>query len=593
MKISLSQCCFFSIFVFLIITLPVTSLAFKLKEKPLKIEVCDLSGKDLLSEAMGTTRRDEMKLVSDLDSRLRNCSTLRDNIFWQVYPLHTRRTASKPVLVPYSKWTRSQKLSLARKFQLLLGNRELQLKCPDIYYSTASGRLWTSEANGFANLYYSAEEAFDIFTAHVAHALFLETRQIFPWRLADHPAGEIQEILSSDRYFSLIKPTDDSVTYPLDILSGRDYQARYQDQKRGVGLCDPQEGYVFMEDQALVGETEIETLANIMDWFRANATHNPKEDFRGLPYSIQKRHVFLRDRLTVREWIDVDRDKSDNIHDYRNLLLMYDGCHRAAADFRDLARSVNIPVLSAASQEDPLTYDEVDAGGMGLSLASRSHRGLCWKWESPEGRCVWHTDDFYANMGTGYSNTLPYDVDGLALNETERKLRDFQTLWLLVEDYESWGFVVDIHKVKPGVGFGKNEFSSRGYYNLGYFLGYWLMSDRQAQNVDRLVGLETNPYRADLSRHLRLHQVYQMGTWTNFMEYFACDEPQERAMENIFNSLILPTIKAKRRGFVAPVFFPYNQYYGRGVELVNLMGGCEGVDESHFLWEQIKRPRFY
>ncbi len=542
---------------------------------------CDLSGKDLFSDVISPSRIGKVRLVSDLDSRLSNCEVLRDNISWQVMKksfYRERVRVPKIVKVSYVNWNSDQKYALAIKLQLLLNNKRLELKCPDIYRQDHFRRLFSND-NSSNNLFYAAEEAFDVFTAHVAHSLFLEAKEIFPWRLKDHHAEEIQEILSSDRYVSLIKPNDEFVEYPADILPGRDYQSLYDENGRGIGLCDPQDGYYFMQEEFLVGTTEQETLANIMDWMRRKVSHGV--EFSSVDPSVKIEHVFLHDRLTVREWVNFGGDT------WRALLLAYNGCHGAASDFRNLARSMNIPVLVGFSREDDQSY-------YNMNLWTTSHAGLCWKWKARDGRCVPHSDDFYAEGEAypGATNTIPLDIDGNHLTESERKMRDFQTIWLAKGDLGKWGFVLDIHRVTHGIGFGVNESPKNAYDDLGYFLGYWLMSDRQAANVNLSVHPKNNPYGLDLQRHLLVKQVYELGTWTNFMEFFVCDGPQQPE-NNIYNELVFKAEEATRSGFLPPAI-PDNLELGvRGWSLASSIGGCQAVQEEHGWWEMIKKPRFY
>ncbi len=91
---------------------------------------------------------------NDLEGRLENCPILRDHIVWE--EADGRR-------VPFAEWNQAKKTRLNDLFHMMARQyADLGLSCPDPTRNVhaSSGRM-----------YLSAQEAFDVFAAHVAHAL--------------------------------------------------------------------------------------------------------------------------------------------------------------------------------------------------------------------------------------------------------------------------------------------------------------------------------------------------------------------------------------------------------------------------------------
>ena len=52
-------------------------------------------------------------------------------------------------------------------------------------------------ANGGSNhVYYTADQAFDLFAAHAAHVLYVEYKHLVPWSLKDFPVIQLEDLLN-------------------------------------------------------------------------------------------------------------------------------------------------------------------------------------------------------------------------------------------------------------------------------------------------------------------------------------------------------------------------------------------------------------
>ncbi|MDX1387303.1 MAG: hypothetical protein R3257_06900, partial [bacterium] len=297
-------------------------------------QVSDGSGPStgILSGDIGVRRRAWER--RDLERRLDRCTALRDNIIWE--------TAAGE-RIPYPDWTSEQKTRLQEIFKALVrGDEDLGLQCPDPLGSLSDNKL----------TFFSAAEAFDVFAAHVAHALYLEAEGKVPWRLSTFPGEEIREITASYRYHHIITASANQY-YPSHIQPGRDFQAEATAQDYGILNCDPRVGYHFLkglgpefpqvspeldfpyQTEDLIAATHEETLINIHGWLNSWVVHGPS--LRKVSRMELANNSTLQQRLRVRE-----------LNGYRGVHVI-GGCHQGHHLIRDLARSVNIPLLATAT----------------------------------------------------------------------------------------------------------------------------------------------------------------------------------------------------------------------------------------------------
>lgn len=489
--------------------------------------------------------------AKDLERRLDNCEILRDNIIWQT------PTGEK---IPYPQWSAEQKQRLNELFRALVrGETDLGLQCPDplVAISDQKGTYW------------STEEAFDVFAAHVAHALYLEAEDKVPWRLSDHPPLEIQEILSSDRYYGIILAAPYNY-YPDHIQPGRDYQGQAGAKDFAILRCDPRVGYHFMrglgpdfpnvkplldfpyQSEDLVGNTPEATLTNLTFWVSRWVIHGSSVG----SFSVNElaNHSFLKDRLRVRE-----------IEGLKGVHAL-SGCHQSANLVRDLARSVNIPLLLTKTLNQP----PKPGGGHYLNLV---HGGVCWQWQQENPRCLWHMDELYAQST---EPSFPVDDQGNAVSEAERRRLLFLTHWRPPEELQAWGLNVNIHEVIPGQGLGINtRGASEDLASFDWTIGNWEMSDRQAaedQTIDDFIAANPNKvpparqFAEDLSKNLQLDTGYKLGNWT-LMGRRCRGRPES------LDQYMANRIHAQKTGWPWP--FPYNSQntWDRSWEILNAYGG--------------------
>jgi|GEM_PF-814126 hypothetical protein len=358
--------------------------------------------------------------MSVLENKLNNCPVLKNALVWQ---------DANGDMISYENWPAIKKTRISEIYDKLCNNApDLELSLPDEWNVTPAG-----------DAYFTAWQAFDVYAAHAAHALYLEFNHLVPWSVASRPPAELAVLFSSDSYHSIIKPVQGK-HYPSDIQAGRDFRETPENSGNGELNGDPRVGYRFLTGQTstcqknIIAENELQTLANLSVWMRDNVRHDNAP------------HRWLEDRLSRAPGSQV--------------ALANKGCHSASKLMVDLARSVNIPLLHARSQESNTTD---------LTFFSRTHGGLIHGWGGSTPLILWHTDNIYADTG---EPSFPIDSAGNLLPEAEANLAYFKARWRTPSQLAQAGFNYNLHRVYPGQGFGVNS-GTTDRADYGMMSGYW------------------------------------------------------------------------------------------------------------------------
>ncbi len=411
-----------------------------------------------------------------LSDRLAADADLRRGLLWQTGTGGLRN---------YDEWTQAQRDRLDALERRLreagpdLGwaqRLDLGLRCPDVAANLSLRR----RPDGPRCLFLTADEAFDLYAAHVAHAFALEATGAVSWSIVDLPASERHELLSAPRYHSIILPDAPGLGpepyYPAHIRPGRDYQlpARVQTTGGPMGLCcDPRVGYWFLRGLArergidLIASTEAQTLANLIAWVSQNLGHGGDGTDSTDAYFIA--HAELRDRLRG-EHRDFPGGRS------WTGLFAPSGCHSAANLLHDLARSVNIPLLVAG----------VSASGL--------HAGLLFRWNRTDPRICHHVDDAY--IANGLVPCFPVDDAGVALGAAATARVVFDILFAPPLDLSRFGF-------RHSADYEPWQRAAFDAPDLGSRAGYWPTIDAMAA-------------------HTLEHRV-RMASWRRFLEELCPD----------------------------------------------------------------------
>lgn len=338
------------------------------------------------------------------------CGRIRSQLIWE------RGDGTR---VQYKNWTPAQKSRFHALFRKLWnGERDLGLSCPN-----PSARM--SLRPHLTQIYLSEREAFDIYAAHAAHALYLEIRGLVPWSILGLPLTELRAFFASYNYQSTIPAGTSHL--PPGIEPGRDFQLPHR-HIVGDGLnCDPREGYRFASGERstsganLLGATDEDTLVNLSYWLNENVNHGGSEDHT--KEAIQS-YSYLHDRLKPRAH-----------HPRWKSAVAAAGCHSAADLMHDLARSVNIPLLVTT------TYEVAPNDPPLFGCKGPCHRGLAFRFGRSDARVLWHSDDLYANS---LAEFFPIHFDGegypSATTLAQKKRLFYELNWVKPSELVSWGY---------------------------------------------------------------------------------------------------------------------------------------------------------
>ncbi len=485
-----------------------------------------------------------------LEKRLENCAVLRDQIIWQ------EPDGSK---VPYVNWSAEKKNRLNAIFQRL--DREesnLKLQCPSPAQALVPPHYL---------FYYDYAEAFDVFAAHVAHVLYLEAKGLVPWKVHRMAPEEVAQLLDSENYFSIIKASTKS-DYPEHIVPGEDYQPLGWTQGFGPMLCNPHQAFQAFHlglynapqfNGSILGPDIETTLANLTIWFRDHVHHGTMT-FNSLPETFVHSFMTVASRFLLKDY------------DGKRRIVAFEGCHQAAGLFKEIARSLNIPLLLVATQDAPTRP--------GIPFPSRTHKGLCAQWSGAGGRCLWHLDEIYANSTDEPS--FPIDAQGQALQDTAANLDYFRTHWVPLSELPEWGFEVIMADTIPNAQDGHLFYSTKGsaeeYENYGPFLGFWQLSDRAQVLWDQDNGQTSHLEFLDLSRYLRFIHLIQTGSY-----YFLQDPCED--IPQIRNIDLNNRMQGLRSAQPPPITFTVPELEQRMQNIVQAYGdswgNCANIQAAH------------
>ena len=387
-------------------------------------------------------------------------------------------------LVPYREWTVVQQARLDDLFGWLMqGVPDLGLACPDTHVAMTFR----------AEVYLRESEAFGIYAAHVAHALYLEVTGRVPWSLVTVPDEELQVMFASPSYFvraagDLLptgRPNDPAHTFVLPE------RAWFGD---GM-ICDPRAGYRFLtgfssESGAnLLRATEADTLAQISVWLAHDVGHGGDEE---QTLDARMDYSYLTDRLTRRS--------------YRTQRIAWAGagCHSATSIVLDLARSVNIPLLAVRTFSMPPERWPPNQ--------CYCHQGLLFHWTRPDIRIEAHTDDLYA---VELAPFFPIDADGRPVTGDAAARVFFDVTWVRPKTLSTRRFVTykDLTPFPRAVPAAGRHFAQPIY-------GTW-----------------DSPSRVDYG--LTYDQRWELCTWTHFVQREGIASFDMEANERSYGPLLM------------------------------------------------------
>ena len=376
---------------------------------------------------------------ASVEAYLASSPTVKDRVAW---------VTGDGARQDFDQWTPAMKGRIETFYKdLLAGKKDLGIHLPSEKQIEAAGEA-----------YWTADQAFDMYAAHVAHVIYMEGKHLVPWSITEHPADEIDELVGPFAYCARIVPCKAPPKYPPGIQANRDFQAAPENSSLVEYLGDPRVGYEFLSGKAsashqnLIGATELETLRNITAWARDNVGHG-ELDGKMMAELARSKH-WLEGRLQA------PRGQRE--------IIMELGCHSMAKLLVDLARSVNIPLLHARSI-DPMLDSPSE------QFFSHTHGALIYGWAGAEPRIEWHSDEIYAREGRV---CFPIDVKtGALLTVEQANQAYFDELWVSPPRLKQAGFIYKLERVQPGQGWGKTPptsgASSEDRETYGMMCGRW------------------------------------------------------------------------------------------------------------------------
>lgn len=512
------------------------------------IQSFDLPGREMSDEPVSLVEicRGSLRRSGTLEERLEGCGWLTEQIIWET---------GSGERIQYPDWPVEKKDRLNELFDRIMRNeRDLGIRCRDPGTYLRNGEIWT-------NRFLTEVQAFDIYAAHVAHVFYLEVTRQVPWSILNRPPVELKELLASERYHArIVAPQNQwSISFG-DFRPYQDFQLLPERFLDVSTICDPRVGYLFLRGENssgsldLLGTTEEETLKNLSLWVARNFIH-PNGD---VPLPIPST---LQERLSV---VAIDRE------DIRAIVATA-GCHTVASTLVDLARSINIPLMSVTyTTLNPHELAQIQfrgSGGFPHFFRLPTHKGLVYNWGTNP-RIIRHTDDLYERRN--FPGFL-LESDGRRMtSQRELAQRFFDTLWVVPNTLESWGLqhFRNYPQVQSGIDFG--IYNQRGAYfheNFGPFLGFFRRSG---------IG-EGNTTSSRLQSRYEYEQKYQLCSWGLFIEWY-CNLSEADFLSRIRGNIEFESV------FSLPVVRTAGDFYNRAAACVTAYGGCSEARGVHQEW---------
>jgi hypothetical protein len=164
----------------------------------------------------------------------------------------------------------------------------------------------------------TGEEAVKIYTAKVAHALWLDKNHKVPWRLCDYSAEELRGLLDQ----SLL----------IDHSSSRDWFSYIVDHS-------PSEVYGYMVDNGLIRSDVMSTVYAVLENVRGN-DGSPRFKHGGVYYNSEG-EIIWEDPKTARTLYAALTDTTEGAGG--SVRISRNGCQSMAKIVVGMLRSVNVP----------------------------------------------------------------------------------------------------------------------------------------------------------------------------------------------------------------------------------------------------------
>lgn len=486
-------------------------------------------GRTSLPTAREVCERNLRRYGVSLDTKLSGCPELASQIIWE-------NTDGSRIVYP--AWSAEKKARLQEIFgRMERSERDLGLRCPEL-----SNRNYQ-----IGNLYFTQEEAFDVYAAHIAHSLRVEIDRLLPWSLLDNSRGENSVLLNSFYYHSRVLPFSGmgGAPYILSVYPAESSYQNFPSHSLPTISCDPRIAFDFLRGtlsstrENLIGSSQEQTLVNLSWFLHKNAWH-PNRDPLAVPVSeINTRYFHLRDRLRDHPFTARGR--------ITHGLEQVTGCHSASHLMQDLSRSINLPVLplwSAIGEIPRLPYNS----------SFPAHAALVFRWTQSNPLYLFHLDDLYVHLKPFF----PMDNRLSAIREETARARIlFENTWFSPSELFRWGYhFFEAYPLNIAGGFYRRDIYDLRPH-LPHLGGFW---ERYMGAIN--VGFES---------HL-LYREYNACPWTNYLEQY-CATPYASGTRLYAQTLTTINSFGDMRVEIPQLSSP-EEHDARAAQCVRAYGGC-------------------
>ncbi len=257
---------------------------------------------------------------------------VRDTILWQEYWYEDPDDPNKgayPKDYKYEEWPVEMKEKLENNYNRIVSVKWINVRDPPPNQKTLEDTDWPVTQ-------LSHEDAKDIYFAHVAQSLAVETQNWVNWSILNYKKSELELLFDSRKFFTLTRGAGGKDVYLID-----------QYTLPHITPGSPSLPFALMRQGSLIDNTPLKTIGNLLDWCR-NLVHY------GLPTESYKvKLTRVREGFwQYRGYAPVKRVIEGTFQEFEELGVKDEekqhwtaGCHGTGGLLYYILRTVNIPVI--------------------------------------------------------------------------------------------------------------------------------------------------------------------------------------------------------------------------------------------------------
>jgi hypothetical protein len=284
------------------------------------------------------------RAIPDLEGWLLAHDNVAVAIRWQFQPPAGGNAYTPPGpadMVAWAGWSQSQKDDLAAAYldaaTWLLDGAATPVPIPYRGVSDAPTNHYGAANDNSSTLmqWISPTDMWNLYVAHVAFSLALETTRTVPWSIAGYPPEQLRYLLDSGTMGWKLPYSP--VSFSLGTYGGANLPALRANNRPKTTFAHPMWSYGWMSGAGIVGGTRIESIGGLLEWMRRNMVHFYGGETFGIADNVWQYRGYPPLSRIVAGTVDLGNPGEGTQH-------WTLGCHGSVGFLAAALRALNIPV---------------------------------------------------------------------------------------------------------------------------------------------------------------------------------------------------------------------------------------------------------